>query len=414
MQAHCSVEVSIMDRTHHLMRRLAFVLGLQLLAGMANAETAVERGEYLARAGDCISCHTDSNGQDFAGGLAMNTPFGVIYTPNITPDKETGIGGMTADAFYRTLHEGIGGHGEYLYPVMPFTFYTKMTREDVDAIHAYLGTIEPVRRKNRGTSFRFPFDIRMSMLGWRELFFDAGTYRPDPKQSDAWNRGAYLVEGPGHCGACHSPRNVFGAIEKDRAFTGAAVDDWFALNLTGDLRSGLGTWTVDEIVGFLKSGATKRKGVSAFGPMEEVVHNSLEYLTENDLRAIATYLHSIPALATRSAALSYAEPRRREGARVYLDNCAMCHQPKGTGVPGVFPRLAGSPVVEAQNPADMVTVVMQGIKSRGSFPAMPPFADKLGNGEVAAVLNYVRTSWGNQASPSVTMDQVEKWRIDAR
>ncbi|MDX1431018.1 MAG: cytochrome c [Gammaproteobacteria bacterium] len=395
-------------------RGLAAALALQLGAAMAQAETDVERGEYLTRAADCVSCHTDTGGEDFAGGLAMKTPFGTIFTPNITPDDGTGIGKMTADQFYRVMHEGVGRHGEYLYPVMPFTFYTRMTREDVDAIYAYLRTVPPVTRRNRGVAFHFPFDIRATMLGWRELYFYPGTYQPDPSKSDAWNRGAYLVEGAGHCAACHSPRNVFGGIEKDRMFTGAEVDDWFALNLTDDLRSGLGAWSVDEIVTFLKTGYSKQKGVSAFGPMEEVVHNSLQYLTDDDLRAIAAYLHSIPARATSAAALSYTEPNRVEGAKVYLENCAMCHQPKGTGVPGAFPKLAGNPVVTAADPADLVTVIMKGIPGRGSFPAMPGFAERLGNGKVAAVVNYIRTSWGNDAAPGVTIDQVEQWRLASR
>lgn len=401
-----------MRRTDHAVRVLAASLAFWLFPGTVPAETEVERGEYLTRAGDCVSCHTDTGGKPFAGGLAMNTPFGIIFTPNITPDEKTGIGAMTADQFHGVMHDGIGRNGEYLYPVMPFTFYTKMTREDVDAVYAYLRTVEPIERKNRGVALHFPFDIRTTMIGWRELFFDPGTYEPDSSKSDAWNRGAYLVEGPGHCGACHSPRDVFGAIEKNRRFTGADVDDWFALNLTADLRSGLGTWSVDEIVGFLKTGYSKKKGVSAFGPMEEVVHNSLEYLKNEDLEAIAVYLRSIPALATSSAALSYAEPRRREGARVYLERCAMCHQPKGAGIAGTFPRLAGNPVVNAADPADLLTVVMQGIPGRGKFPAMPAFAHTLGNGKVAAVLNYIRTSWGNSADANVTIDRVEQWRIE--
>ncbi len=249
--------------------RIGGALLLLMFGAVAwTAQDDVKRGEYLARAGDCISCHSADTGTPYAGGLPMHTPFGIIYTPNITPDKETGIGTMTADEFYRVMHEGIGQHGEYLYPVMPFTFYTKMTRKDVDAIYAYLQSLAPVSKKNRGLALHFPFDIRMSMLGWRELFFRPGIYEPDTRKSKEWNRGAYLVEGPGHCGACHSPRNVFGAIEKTRAFTGARIDDWFALNLSNDLRSGLGSWNVDEIAEVLETGASRRKGVTALGPMQ--------------------------------------------------------------------------------------------------------------------------------------------------
>jgi mono/diheme cytochrome c family protein len=378
------------------------------------AEGDVKRGEYLARAGDCISCHSNGAGAPFTGGLPMQTPFGIIYTPNITPDKETGIGTMTADEFYRVMHEGVGQHGEYLYPVMPFSFYTKMTRKDVDAIHAYLQSLEPVSKKNRGNALHFPFDIRMSMLGWRELFFEPGTFEPDTRKSKQWNRGAYLVEGPGHCGACHSPRNVFGAIEKDRSFTGARIDDWFALNLTSDLRSGLGSWDVDEIADFLKTGTSRRKGVTALGPMQEVVHNSLQYLEEDDVQAIAVYIHALPTHATNVAALSSGDPHRREGARLYLDNCAMCHQPKGTGMSGVFPKLAGNAVVTASDPANLITVVMSGIPGRGNFVAMPSFSDKLSDDELIALMNYVRTSWGNATAPGVSAQMIRNWRVEHR
>ena len=397
------------------MTQIASALLLLTVGTVAwGAESDVKRGEYLARAGDCISCHSDGTGDSFAGGLPMNTPFGIIYSPNITPDKETGIGTMTEDEFYRVLHEGVGQHGEYLYPVMPFTFYTKITRKDVDAIYAYLQSLEPISKKNRGNALHFPFDIRMSMLGWRELFFRPGTYEPDTRRSKEWNRGAYLVEGPGHCGACHSPRNVFGAIEKDRAFTGARIDDWFALNLTNDLHSGLGSWNVDEIAEFLETGTSRRKGVTALGPMQEVVHNSLQYLEKDDIRAIATYIHSLPAHATSAAALSYGDRSAREGARLYLDNCAMCHQPKGTGLPGTFPKLAGNTVVTASDPANFVTVVMSGIPCRGKFVAMPSFAAKLSDDELIALMNYVRSSWGNASSVGISAQTIRDWRVQHR
>ena len=387
--------------------RIGCVLPLLLFAVAAwGAEDHVTRGEYLARAGDCISCHTDDGDTPYAGGLPMHTPFGTIYSPNITPDTETGIGTMTADEFYRVMHEGIGRHGEYLYPVMPFTFYTKITREDVDAIYAYLQSLEPVHKENRGLALHFPFDIRMSMLGWRELFFDPGTYESNTRKSEQWNRGAYLVEGLGHCGACHSPRNVLGAIEENRALTGARVDDWFALNLTGDLRTGLGSWNVDEITEFLETGASRSRGTTALGPMREVVHNSLTYLEKDDIEAMAIYLHALPPHATSAAALSYDDPHRREGARLYLDNCAMCHQPKGTGLPGVFPRLAGNAVVTANDPENLITVVMSGIPGRGNYPTMPAFASTVGNGVPSLaccrmVSSKRMTPLMNSATPSV-------------
>lgn len=400
---------------HGWMRRTCGAL-LMLMSGTVAwaAEDDAKHGEYLTRVGDCISCHSDGKSAPYAGGLPMQTPFGIIYTPNITPDKETGIGTMTADEFYRVMHEGIGQHGEYLYPAMPFTFYTKVTRKDVDAIYTYLQSLEPVKKKNRGNALHFPFNIRMSMMGWLELFFEPGSYKSDKRKSKEWNRGAYLVEGLGHCQACHSPRNIFGAIDKDRAFTGADIDGWFALNLTTDLRSGLGSWNIDEIADFLKTGASKSKGVTALGPMQEVVHNSLQYLKEDDIKAIALYIHELPAQPTSTAALSYRDPHRNEGARLYLDNCAMCHQPKGTGVPGVFPKLAGNAVVTADNPANLITVVMSGIPGRGDYVTMPPFADKLSDVELISLMNYLRTSWGNMSASGVSAKTIRNWRVENR
>jgi mono/diheme cytochrome c family protein len=405
--------LTLMDR-----EKLSFIaFGVLLAIGLgqsmpihAASPEGPKRGEYMTRAGDCISCHTAPGGKPYAGGLAMHTPFGTIYTPNITPDDETGIGTWTEHDFYRSMHEGVGKHGEYLYPVMPFTFYSKMTREDVDAVYRYLRSIEPVEKRNRSVDFRFPFNVRLSMLGWRELYFNPRTFQFDPERSEEWNRGAYLLEGPGHCGACHSPRNALGAIEKERIYTGATVEGWFALNLTEDLQSGLGAWSVDEVAEFLKTGASKSKGATAFGPMEEVVHNSLLYLTDNDIRAMAVYLKSLPARATDSAALSYAEPHRREGARLYLDNCAMCHQAKGAGIPGVFPKLADNGAVNASDPANLVNVTLAGIPGRGEYAAMPSFAEKLSDDQIAALLNYVRTSWGNSANPNVSPEMVRKRR----
>ena len=221
----------------------------------------------------------------------MDTPFGYLLSPNITPDPETGIGRWSADDFHRALHDGVNKRGQDMYPVMPYVFYTRVTRADSDAIFAYLRTVQPVRNAVDINHLRFPFDLRWSMLAWRELYFTEGTYQPDPAQTPAWNRGAYLVEGLGHCSACHSPRNVMGAIEKDKAFTGAAIDGWFALNLTSSFKTGLGDWTIDEIVAYLKSGAAKGQSTT-LGPMAEVVHNSLHYLTDADLKAMAEYLKS--------------------------------------------------------------------------------------------------------------------------
>jgi mono/diheme cytochrome c family protein len=396
---------------HTSIGRLIALMALGLFcAGLQAQQSPVQRGEYLARAGDCISCHTANGGAPYAGGLRMDTPFGYLLAPNITPDPETGIGTWTADDFYRALHDGVNKRGQDMYPVMPYDFYTKVTRADSDAIFAYLKSLPPVRNSVDVNHLRFPFDLRWSMVAWRELYFDEGSYKPDPTQSAAWNRGAYLVEGLGHCSACHSPRNVMGAIEKDKAFTGATIDGWFALNLTEKMKTGLGDWTVDQITTYLKSGANKGKS-TAFGPMAEVVHNSLQYLTDADLKAMAEYLKSLPANSALRTGHAEADPTRQAGAKLYVDNCMACHQSKGRGIPGVFPPLAGNGAIVAPLPNDVIKVVLAGIPARNGYIAMPPFAARLTDQQIADIANYVRTSWGNAAAPNATSEAVKALRV---
>jgi mono/diheme cytochrome c family protein len=386
---------------------VGFATLIALMADVPAMADAAKRGEYLARAGDCFSCHTTPGGQPLAGGLRMDTPFGALITPNITPDDETGIGRWSADDLYRAMHLGVNKAGQDLYPVMPYTFFTKVTRADVDDIYAYLRTVKPVANRVDVNQLRFPFDIRLTQMAWRELYFTEGTFAPDPKKSAQWNRGAYLVEGLGHCGACHSPRTILGGIKRGERLTGAHVDHWFALNLTNDLRRGIGKFSDKQLVAFLKRGAVKGK-TTAVGPMREVVHNSLSYLTDDDLMAIAVYLKSQPARGTPSPAASSFKPDSK-AAHLYLDHCAPCHQAKGIGMPGAIPPLAGNPVVLAPDPSDVLSVVLGGVPARGAYMAMPSFAS-LRNDDVAGIVNYVRTSWGNTASQPVRADTVQAIR----
>jgi len=391
-----------------LLLGLVLVLLAPAAALAAGSPEQIRRGEYLARAGDCVSCHTAPGGVPYAGGLRMRTPFGDLFTPNITPDFRTGIGSWTAKDFHNALHDGVSKRVGDLYPVMPYTFYTKVTREDSDAIHAYLSSLAPVDNPVEVNQLRFPFNIRMTMSFWRELYFKEGRYITDFAQSPEWNRGAYLVEGLGHCSACHSPRNILGGIEQSRAFTGATVDGWFALNLTSDLRTGLGSWSVDEVATFLKKGAAKGKSTS-LGDMAEVVHNSLSYLTEADLRAMAVYLKSIPA-DTSTAGEGVVETVPPAAAQLYVEHCAACHQAKGRGVPGVFPPLAGNDVVLAPDAANILKVVLGGVSARNGYMPMPSFAGQLNDQQIADIANYVRTSWGNSAPANVTPQVVQRLR----
>ena len=380
---------------------LALALGLAGVTAAA-APTSLQRGEYLARAGDCVSCHTAKGGAPYAGGLRMDTPFGALLAPNITPDVDTGIGAWSADDFYRAMHTGLNRRGQDMYPAMPYTFFTRVTRDDSDAIYAYLRTVPPVRNAVDVNHLRWPFDMRWTMSFWRDLFFRETTFEPDPAHSEEWNRGAYLIEGLGHCGACHSPRNRLGAIEQSRQFAGATIDGWFALNLTETLKTGLGDWTTAQIVAYLKTGAAKGKS-TVLGPMAEVMHNSLAYLSDPDLTAMAEYLKSLPPESSLRKTPNEADPTRARGASLYADYCVGCHQVRGTGLPGIFPPLVGNGAVVATEPNNILKVVLQGIPARNNYVPMPAFATILNDQQIADIANYVRTSWGNTAAPNATV-----------
>ncbi len=393
--------------------RAAALLSVTAFAGAgippAGAQPVLERGEYLARAGDCVSCHTAPGGAPFAGGLRLDTPFGYMLSPNITPDADTGIGRWSGDDFYRALAAGVNKHGRDMYPTMPFDFYTNVARTDIDAIYAYLRTVKPVRNAIDVNHLDFPFNVRWTMAAWRELYFRPGPLRPDPARSAAWNRGAYLVEGLGHCGDCHSPRNVLGGIEQRRDFTGAAIDGWFALDLTSDIVTGLGAWSAAQIAAYLKTGVGRDR-TTTLGPMAEVIRNSTSHLTDDDRLAMAEYLKAIPPESRLRAGRVAPDPTRVRGAQLYLDHCGSCHQAGGRGIPGVFPPLAGNGVVVAASPDDVVMVVDRGVPARGGLVAMPPFRTQLTDQQVAEIANYVRTSWGNRAPPNASSAQVARLR----
>ena len=405
---------SHLPRATHPARTLtaALLASATICTGALAQSSQVQQGEYLARAGDCISCHTGPGAAPYAGGTRVNTPFGYMLAPNITPDPDTGIGRWTFDDFYRALHTGVNKQGQDMYPTMPYDFYTRVTRDDVAAIYAYLRTVKPVRNAVDVNHLYFPFDERFTMAGWRELYFAEGTFKPAPARSAAWNRGAYLVEGLGHCSDCHSPRNLLGGIEKSRDFDGAVVDGWFALDPTSDIATGLGSWTVDDIATYLKTGAYQGK-TTTFGPMAEVVKNSLRYLTDSDLRAIAEYLKALPPDSTLRTGRKRPDPTRAQGATLYLAHCSGCHQALGRGIPGVFPPLAGNGAVVAPDPADILKVVLQGIPAQNGRVAMPSFASQLNDAQIAQIANYARTSWGNTAAPNATADTVDRLRGSA-
>lgn len=347
----------------------------------------------------------------FAGGVALDTPFGTIYSVNITPDPETGIGGWTIADFARALREGKGRHGEYLYPAMPYDFYTKITDADVADLWAFVQSVTPVRRENRQNGLGFPFDIRTGLAAWQALFLRPVRFQPDPGRDATWNRGAYLVEALGHCGACHTPRNALGAVEEGRKLTGASIDQWYAPDIANDPLSGIADWSVDELATFLRTG-TNRKNVAAVGPMSEVVHESLAQLTAADLHAMALYLKTAPAPADPPAApvqVALSQAATSAGEAVYAQHCATCHKDGGTGVTELAPALAGNSAVTARGPDNLLMAVLQGFPARGSWSAMPAFATVLDDREIADVTNYVRTNWGNEGQPGAT-----PWLVGAK
>jgi mono/diheme cytochrome c family protein len=369
----------------------------------------IEQGEYLARAGDCIACHTAPEGKLFAGGLTMPTPFGALYTSNITPDRETGIGNWTADQFYAMMHTGRFPDGGLLYPAMPFGSYTKVTRQDSDAIFAYLRTIPSERQTNRPHDLRFPFNNRALILGWRTLFLKEGEYRADPEQSVEWNRGAYLVEGLGHCGMCHTAINALGGSSESEAFQGGMIpmQNWYAPSLTSDKEAGLGDWSLKDITDLLKTGVSARGAV--YGPMAEVVYNSLQYLTDADIQAMAIYLKSLaqgrpPAAATSNVPGSESSLLLTLGKSIYDNQCAVCHGSEGRGKPPHYPPLADNQSIQMESAVNPIRMVLNGGYPPGTWGnrmpyGMPPFAQSLSDNEVAAVVSYIRTAWGNRGAP---------------
>jgi mono/diheme cytochrome c family protein len=380
----------------------------------APQDALVQKGEYLARAGDCIACHTAPEGRLFAGGRPMATPFGTLYTSNITPDPDTGIGKWTADQFYGAMHSGRFPDGGLIYPAMPFASYTKVTRADSDAIFAYLRTVPPVHQANRPHDLRFPYDNRSLILGWRTLFFNEGEFRPDPKRSAEWNRGAYLVEGLGHCGMCHTPINMLGGNTESAAFEGGLIpmQNWYAPSLVSDREAGLGDWSIQDITDLLRTGVSARGVV--YGPMAEVVYNSLQYLSDEDITAMAVYLKSLaegtppppPAttMPTPESSLLLAF-----GKTVYERRCASCHGAQGEGQPPHYPPLAGNQSIQMSSAVNAIRMVLNGgyppATENNPMPyGMPPFAHTLSDDEIAAVVSFVRTAWGNRGAPVSARD----------
>ena len=371
------------------------------------------RGAYLVAAGDCVACHTAIGGAAFAGGRAIETPFGTVYSSNITPDPASGIGAWSRDDFWRALHEGRSRGGRLLYPAFPYPNFTHVTREDADAMFDYLRSLAPVAQANRPHALRFPYGTQAALAAWRLLFFREGAFRPEPARGAEWNRGAYLVRGLGHCDACHAARNMFGAVSHSLDLGGGLIpmQKWYAPPLTS--RGGVAGWETAHIVGLLTSGVSLR--ATAMGPMGEVVYRSTQHLSAGDARAIAVYLQSLGAEANRAGTPGAPQARVMErGAQLYSEHCAECHGDNGEGAFPAYPALAGNPSMSAPLAANSIKAVLNG----GYAPAtsgnprpygMAPFFGELSDEDIAAVLTYARASWGNGGEPVSTLD-VERYR----
>ena len=412
-----------------MMRRIAFIAlaVLALLAGAVwfvnyghspvqdappsgpPAPQDVARGAYLARAGNCAGCHTARGGAAYAGGRAIGTPFGTLYSTNLTPDTDHGLGLWSAGHFWRALHHGRSRDGRLLYPAFPYTHYTMVTREDSDALFAYLRSLPAVKQPNRPHELGWPYDTQWALAIWRAMYFRPETSRPDPQQTAEWNRGAYLVRGLGHCSACHGARNILGANRNVLDLSGGMIpmQNWYAPALTSKAEASVADWPVEDVVRLMRDGVSPRGSV--LGPMAEVVLQSTQHLSNEDLRAMAVFLKSLP----QSPSPQETDPREvpvaatrvmDRGGKLYADQCVQCHGERGEGVKGAYPALAGNRAVTLDVTSNLVQVVLYGgyaPSTRGNPRpfGMPPFAMRMSDEEVAAVLTYIRGAWGNKGAP---------------
>ncbi|MEA2830837.1 MAG: hypothetical protein QOF22_1585 [Bradyrhizobium sp.] len=411
------IQNKLIQRRHRATRAIVATLLLcsAFTLGKAQAGSSAEivaRGKALTDAADCASCHTSNPSKPFAGGKRIDTPFGGIYSPNLTPDREAGIGAWSDEEFYHALHDGVGPDGSRYYPAFPYPSFTKITRDDVLAIRAYLATLTPIRNVTPPPELRWPLNYRVVMRGWNLLFFRSGTFENDPQKSDEWNRGAYLVEGAAHCGACHTPKNMFGADKRDRLYGGARVAGWFAPRLDGSMRSGLKSWSVEDIAEYLQSGRNGRSHAGSL--MAEVVVNSTSKMSDADVRAIAVYLKDLTAGAPEPAVNPPPQADMAAGAAIYARACIACHEAGGEGTPRIYPPLPGNANLQSADPSSTLRIILDGAQTvttplAPNTGSMPAYGEELSDQQVAEIANYIRNSWGN-AAPLVRPAQVKRLR----
>ena len=397
------------------------ILAIMLLCtafslGKAQAEPSAEtiaRGKALVVAADCAGCHTADPAKPFAGGKRIDTPFGGIYSPNLTPDRDTGLGAWSDEDFYRALRYGVAPDGSRYYPAFPYPNFTKLTRDDILAIRAYLATLTPERNARPPLELRWPLNYRVLMRAWNFLFFRPGIFEPNQQKSAEWNRGGYLVTAAAHCGACHTPKTMFGADQRGHAYGGGSADGWFAPRLDGAARGGLKSWAIEDIVEYLQSGRNGRS--HSGGPMAKVVVNSTSKMSDADVRAIAVYLKDLPAGAPEPEVTPPPPAEMTAGKAIYAHACIACHEADGSGAPRIYPPLPGNANLQSADPTSTLRIILDGAQTvttprAPNTGSMPAYAKQLSDQEIADVTNYIRNSWGN-AAPLVSPAQVRKARM---
>lgn len=377
-------------------------------AGAEPSPDTIARGKALTVAADCAGCHTADPARPFAGGKRIDTPFGGIYSPNLTPDRDTGLGAWSDEDFRRALRDGVAPGGARYYPAFPYPYFTKLTREDIVAIRAYLQTLAPVHSVTPPPELRWPLNYRILMRAWNGLFFRSGLFEPNQSKSAQWNRGAYLVQSAAHCGACHTPKNMFGADKPGRAYGGGLVQGWFAPRLDSAPRGGLKSWSADDLVEYLQSGRNGRS--HADGPMAEVVVDSTSKMSDGDVRAIATYLKDLPAGTPEPLVAPPPPTQMADGEKLYRGACIACHEVDGSGSPRIYPPLPGNANLQSADAASTLRIILDGAETvttprAPNSGSMPAYSAKLSDQQIADVATYIRNSWGN-AAPAVTSAEV--------
>mgnify|MGYP001471836001 CR=1 FL=1 len=404
--------------------RSLYLLSLLSLLAAGGSAQAMSAGEYVAKAGDCTACHTAPGGAELAGGMKFPTPLGAIYATNITPDKLHGIGAYSFEEFDRAMRQGVAKDGHRLYQAMPYTSYTGLSRDDVLAIKAYLFSLPPVKQANPQNDLSFPFNQRWGMKFWNLAFFHEQRFTPDLNKDEQWNRGAYLATALGHCGECHTPRNLGFGLNQSKHLSGEVVQGWFAANITPDKQTGIGGWSDQQLSQYLATGHAPGRS-SAAGPMAEAVENSLQFLTPEDNLALVKYLRDIEPIAGDAAAAVNLQPKgagastpilpggqeQSLGRRVFANDCSGCHQWNGPGRQSEYASLVGSTAVNDPQGRSVVQAILKGtsISIGERHEMMPAFGSAYSDEEVAAVANFVVGHFGDKQG-KVTAKQVAEQR----